>query len=210
MNASTSTALTYLQLLFHGADDGFIGISKKTPSGLASRAFPVAEIAEAASYAVEHSAFTDVWVECSLQVEPPASRGREAGVSHFGVLTADFDIKSEAHKQAALPATQRDLGRLLSSASAPAPTFVVHTGNGLLAGWVLEQPIAIRNAADLASARALSKAFQGRLREVALRDFGWRLDPTADLVRLLRIPGTLNHKSVPPRPVAMASEEWAS
>ena len=30
---------------------------------------------------------------------------------------------------------------------------------------------------------------------------GWKLDGTADLCRLIRIPGTLNHKFDPPRPV---------
>ena len=44
---------------------------------------------------------------------------------------------------------------------------------------------------------ALSKAFQKYLQNVAL-DRGWTMDGTADLCRLLRLPGTYNRKQAEP------------
>jgi hypothetical protein len=53
---------------------------------------------------------------------------------------------------------------------------------------------------DRAAAASLSQRLQGTLRSAAARQ-GWKLDNTSDLSRILRIPGTLNHKGGDPLPV---------
>ena len=45
--------------------------------------------------------------------------------------------------------------------------------------------------------------FQAAVRQRAKAQFGWELDKTSDLARIVRVAGTLNHKSSPPKPVSL-------
>jgi hypothetical protein len=196
-------AKDHLGQSFLGAQNGYIIVCAKMTRGLSSKAFHVSDKEGAAKYAVQMSMTTDVWFESGLQASPPSTRGREDGVCYFSSITLDYDLKGTAHKQDALPESEEDLYRLLEAAAAPSPTWVLNTGNGRLVVWTLEEPFQIHTEADRAAAKQLSVAFQGRFREVALSVFGHKLDSTADLGRLRRLPGTLNHKSAPPLPVSL-------
>lgn len=197
----TSTIEHYLSLLSGSATEGYFAFFE-SPS---RNAFfhPVSNKAEASVEVARRSATANVYVSCSLLREPPSSgRGSESDASSFRLLSLDFDIAGPAHAETALPASAADLWRLLDAAKAPEPTGVLKTGNGLLALWALEEPMILSTPADRAEAKALSKCFQGRLRHVAATEFGWKFDPTQDLARLLRIPGTFNRKDpTNPKPV---------
>ena len=97
------------------------------------------------------------------------------------------------------PESKQDVYRLLELL--PPTTAILETGNGLLIMWGLERPFAIASDADRDEAAKLSREFQAGVRRVAKARFGWDFDTTSDLARLIRIGGTLNHKSTPPKPV---------
>jgi hypothetical protein len=79
------------------------------------------------------------------------------------------------------------------------PTLQVHSGGGLHVYWQLREPFSL--PADALAATRL-------LRRLASHFDG---DPAcAEIARILRIPGTLNHKHSPPRVVAIEREVHVS
>lgn len=95
------------------------------------------------------------------------------------VLFADVDAKHlDGRKMSALLA----LGR-----SSITPSIVVDSGNGMHAWWLLQHPVQFDLAAQVM--KGLASAIGG--------------DAVYDAPRVLRLPGTHNHKSNPPKPVRL-------
>uniref|UniRef100_I2Q6Z1 DUF3987 domain-containing protein n=1 Tax=Desulfovibrio sp. U5L TaxID=596152 RepID=I2Q6Z1_9BACT len=76
------------------------------------------------------------------------------------------------------------------------PTIVVHSGHGLQVWFLFDKPRKFDSEEQREKAQALSKAFQKAILNVAGAK-GWELDNTADLARILRLPGTINNKAEP-------------
>lgn len=205
----TSSSNPVISMVAADATDGFIMIASMKPGakGLQSQAFPVTDAHAAEAYALALSKTHQVYVESALQrVAPPAGkRGTEAGACQFALVSFDFDGAWGKHAEQRLPSSPDDLPRVLEAAGAWSPSIVLDTGGGLLALWKLDTPMFLPLGDLVARTRAknASKGFQRRLRDTGDRRFGWKFDGTADLCRLLRIPGTLNHKFDPPRPVGV-------
>jgi len=187
-----------------GATDGHLVVSSITQGaqGASSQSFHVTEAPAALATARALATSRNVYLASALQAEPVSAgkRGSENGAAQFSVISLDFDGAWGHHAESKLPEAKSDLARLVEAAGAPEPEIVLDTGGGLLAVWTIE-PFALNSPEDVRRAKALSKGFQKRLRETALQRFGWKLDGTADLCRLIRLPQTLNHKFTPPRRV---------
>ena len=93
------------------------------------------------------------------------------------VLWGDYDPKVMA---------KRDLFTVLTKLSPP-PQIVVDSGSGYHVYWLLEQEV------DFDAARMV-------MNEIAAQTGG---DHVSDKARILRVPGTLNHKTNPPKPVRL-------
>jgi hypothetical protein len=110
--------------------------------------------------------------------------GKKEHVTRVLAPWADVDFKhfrdGEAGARAALAAFPL------------APSLVVHSGGGLQAYWLLTLPLVIAGPADIARVEGLLRRLYARL---------GGLDGVQDLSRIMRVPGTLNHKYDPPRPV---------
>lgn len=105
-------------------------------------------------------------------------RGDASDASHIAAVWADVDD----------PSVWMDL-------LAEQPTFVVLSGHGFHAYWVLDQPVAIHG--DRAKWESIVAGWQ---RELGQR-LGIKLDAAWDLARVLRVPGTMNYKRTPYEPV---------
>lgn len=117
-------------------------------------------------------------------------RGDAAGAAVLAWLFADVDAEGLAAARALLAAA-------LARHGLPDPAILVASGGetgGLHAYWPLADPLALDAPEDRARAAAL-------LRRLA-RSIG--ADPACcDVARVLRVPGTLNHKRNEPRPVTL-------
>ena len=105
---------------------------------------------------------------------------------------ADIDIAGAAHKAQDLPPGEAD-AIALANAVGLAPSIFVRSGFGLQVYWLFREPFVIESDAERQRLKSLSRRFQHSLRLQA-KARGWALDPTADLCRVLRIPGTFNRK----------------
>ena len=107
----------------------------------------------------------------------------------------DVDIAGDAHKKGNLPQTIEQ-AQELAGALGVVPTFVVHSGHGLQYWWLFEKPWIFADADDRHRAQDLVRRFQAAIRANA-EARGWSLDSTHDLARVMRLPGTWNHKGDP-------------
>ncbi|ABY30852.1 hypothetical protein Mext_2457 [Methylorubrum extorquens PA1] len=200
--ADGNETLNFLRPLFHGASTGTIVLWMKQTKK--SEHFALSDIEKAAARAVELAAAGDVYTGRGLQTETlkAGKRGVEADVCFVSGLFADIDLRGGAHSADAtrLPGDAEEAMSLIAEAGLPAPTLVVFTGGGVHAHWTFTNPRKIETSEDRAEAKVLSEAWQARLRRT-FSAHGFILDGTADLSRVVRIPGTVNRKGNGSSPV---------
>lgn len=108
-----------------------------------------------------------------------------APVAVVNALFAEFDDKDHGGDHASLWADVIDILN-------PPPSVVIDSGGGYHCYWLLSEPFLLTTDADRKRARRAQYAWVDLVGS----------DPDAkDLARVLRLPGTLNHKYDPPRPV---------
>jgi Superfamily II helicase and inactivated derivatives len=112
-------------------------------------------------------------------------------VSFIPCLWMDIDILGPAHKQTDLPPTMEDALSVLPDFLRPSIT--VFSGNGLHMYWLLKEIWLFETQDDNLRASNLMINLQAYIKKLA-SERGWKFDSTADLSRVLRVPGTLNHK----------------
>jgi len=136
----------------------------------------------------------DVWMSVGMQSKKPAGgRGGKRDVTSIPGFWCDIDMAGPGHKtDKPLPST---LDQALGLISWPEPSWVVSTGGGIHAYWLFTEPWQFEAGDDepakMAEAWHRMIADNGR----------WHVDNVADLARVLRLPGTFNHKTGEPVPV---------
>lgn len=208
---NNNCALTFVRVIFHQAEGGFIVLWLKLPEGSSETySFPVTNLEGAAAKLAELAQRGDTYVARGLQAVQPGAgkRGDEAGVIFVGGLFADIDTREGPHKGTPpneLPADEKEALKLIAEAGLPLPTLLVHTGGGCHPHWLYTSPTMLLTLQERAAEKVLSKALQKRLRDT-FQGHGYTLDATHDLTRVCKSPGTLNHKTAPDlKPVRMVS-----
>lgn len=127
---------------------------------------------------------------------PDRGRGTSAEVVRLAVLFADLDVKSSGLPTFEVAWSVVDA---LSVMLGTRPVAVVMSGGGLQPLWTIEDGPAGPDA------RVLLRRF-GRLVVHTAERHGGSADMVYDVARVLRTPGTLNHKYTPPVPVIGVSD----
>jgi hypothetical protein len=169
------------------------------------------DIQKAATYAVAQAAQKDVYVGVALSPKAYGEGARVPNAQAAGMvaLWVDVDVKHPHHKKQNLPPSDREALELIDSLGL-APSVVVHSGHGLQAWWLFREPWVFADDAERQAGAALSERWTKALKAKAAAK-GWDVDSTFDLARILRIPGTLNRKGEPPKPVRIIqpTTEWS-
>lgn len=148
----------------------------------------------------------DVYFTVALLGKPPASgRGSANDVTFLPCVHADFDLFSDqkAHAKSALPKGMDELRDFMTEVGIPQPSFMVNSGNGAHGYWAFPEPLDLREQEGRAKAKAILSSFQKTIIKLAKARRGWDFDNTGDLARVLRYPGTKNHKTNPPKNVEL-------
>lgn len=119
-------------------------------------------------------------------------RGSEASAVVMPALWVDLDCRGGRHASKRLP-SRREASELLEAAIPFEPSALVWSGGGYHAYWILKEALVLASERDRLEARGLVERVEGALADEASKR-GWSLDRTADLARVLRVPGTFNHK----------------
>jgi hypothetical protein len=120
------------------------------------------------------------------------SRGTEGDICGIPGLWLDVDVDGSGHKSGRLPPTFEDALALIHDFPF-APSIIVYTGGGLHGYWLFNELWRFGSEGERQAAAQLSERFQRHFQAVAAHR-GWHCDPTYDLPRILRLPGTVNQK----------------
>lgn len=158
---------------------------------------PIKAVSEAVDRAFELSdTGSDAYFACA-EYRSPESRTAD-NVSGACAFWMDIDCSEQKHAvgkgylttDVALEAAKQFCG----DAGLPEPTHIVDSGGGLHLYWAMDQVV----ERDLWHPYATK--FKSLTNKLGLLADGCR---TADIASVLRIPGTLNHKYEPPKPVSL-------
>jgi putative DNA primase/helicase len=164
--------------------------------------FALPDLESAAANAERRADTQDVYVGvCPYTDVAPGKRGDEDKAGALIGVGLDVDVRNDAaHSRKDLPPNDVAAFDLVYECPKP-PSAIVHSGYGLHVWWVFKTPFLIRNEKDRAEARRISDGWVAYMNGFAKRH-GWNLDPVGDLARVLRVPGTKNHKNGEGRTVA--------
>ena len=127
-------------------------------------------------------------------------------------LWIEFDYDTPYRKKKGLPPAH-ELQAAIKTLPAPAPSLIVDSGGGYHCYWPFRDgQWVFQNDAERDEAQELVLGWQAELR----RHVGFTVDSTHDLARVLRVPGTRNHKGDTPVDVRLLQdngqgptvEEW--
>jgi hypothetical protein len=165
---------------------------------------PVDDAADAVAQSQKLSSKgTEVYFACAEYLTP--DNRVAANASRAYAFWMDVDCGKEKAAAGKGYATVEDAEEAViefcKATGLPQPTHIIHSGGGLHGYWVLDGVIA----------RELWQSYARKLKELT-KACGFLADDsrTADIASVLRVPGTLNHKYTPPRPVVLkyASDEF--
>lgn len=144
------------------------------------------------------------------QSDPKVGRLRAAHVTGLAFLSLDIDIAGDGHESGKPYVPDLATALALAYDLGLEPTVVIHTGHGIQAFYRLAQPWVFgavdedddgapviddsKVEAERRRAADLVWSFVTSVRIRAKQKGGWAVDPTGDLARLVRIPGTRNRK----------------
>jgi hypothetical protein len=148
-----------------------------------------------ASEAERFAGQPDVYVHAALAGSgaPRAKRPKAKHAAAVPGVWADIDVAGGPDDPPGKLLAQNVDEALEVANAILTPTLVVHSGYGVQAWWLLEEPWMLRTDDERGQAGRMAQGWQRLLRNAAL-DKGFGLDSTHDLARLMRLPGTLNNK----------------
>lgn len=145
---------------------------------------------EAAKLTAETAATHDTYFGVGLYRPGITSgRGTADDVTCIVGLWADVDFGTE-HKKPGLPPTINDATAVISRIGLR-PSGIIHSGHGLQPWWLLKEPMTIADGAA-----SLAKRW-GETVKAAATSIEFAVDGVWDLARVMRAPGTTNHKREP-------------
>ncbi|WP_088185866.1 hypothetical protein [Desulfosporosinus sp. FKA] len=138
-------------------------------------------------------------VGASKKEIPQNKRPKAKEISAIPGAWIEIDLAAlGAHAKQNLPKTLEEALSIIPNDLRP--TLIVLSGNGLHLYWLFKQPWYLLTPKENRRAALLLLRLQAFIKQLADVQ-GWHIDSTADLNRLLRVPGTLNHKRGQKKPV---------
>jgi hypothetical protein len=189
-------AMLFLNTLFGQAIGPEAKVAIWTLPDRATRWFDDARLA--ADYALSRAETHEVYFGLGLyRPDVESGRGLAADVRAITCVWADIDFGG-MHAKPNVPPDEKAAYEVIARVGLP-PSIVVHSGHGLHAYWLLSEEMTADQGAG-----ALSWRWSQTVRACA-RALGYEVDAVGDLARVLRVPGTFNHKADPDVPVRIVS-----
>ena len=200
-NHSLLSVTDFFSVLYDGVDHGHITISNYDSNGkLRSFHVPIQELHTIEPKVKLLTEKSNVYFGVGLR-KPNlnvSQRGAKNDITALTSLFIEIDIDTGNHKKSDLP-TYDEAKTVLNSFNLE-PSIVNHSSGGFHVYWLLDEPIYLESQEDRQQAGKLLKRLENVIHAL-LKHKGKVADSVAELSRVLRPPGTLNHKYDPPREV---------
>ena len=190
MSAPTATLTDLLDALMEPGDH--VSLCTLTPAGeFRARTVPLEDARE---FTIPQD--RDLWFGVAPVPAGTATRGTSGTVTRWTALYADLDYKPGGMGTAEAAAAVLDV---LDTVLGTPATFPVHSGHGLQPIWPLDAGDPATDLTDPArrlDAVAAMRRWHRFVTHVAATH-GGKVDNVSDLARILRVPGSVNHKGAP-------------
>lgn len=187
-----TTPTDFFRTLYDTFEDGWLTLFAIDANGeRRTHWHQVGDYEQAAAEALSLNA--NVWFGVATRREqlPNGARGGAADCAHLPAMFADIDIAGPNHKDSSgLP---RNVGEALDLIDRfpLRPSIIVNSGGGLHPYWLFDEPC------EADDARELLERWAETWSQIAAK-IDMRVDNVFDLARVLRVPGTTNHKNGAP------------
>ena len=186
-------SLAFLEAHFGAGVPGTIAISTRKSGHVAPSTRFFQSIPEAALFACERAEQEDVYYRVTtLRQARTKGRGKDVDSLALPGLYADIDVGFRGNG-IAYPPDERSAIAAIESLGLPSPELV-RSGSGLHACWMLAEPVIMESKGDVRFAKAVVNRWAAHL-NMRFGRSGWAIDRPGGLSKLLRVPGTQNHKN---------------
>jgi hypothetical protein len=199
--------MNYLNTLYKDVTVGSLAVWHKRTKQ--TKWFAANDVDAAADYMITAANDDDVYFGWSVQdasATNPGGRGTSATAFVVPGIMFDADLRSEDPRVHAkndnLPRTVDEVRALVDELGFPQPTAIRLSGNGSYFDWLFTKPFFVSSDRERERVASLSNRFH-KVLIAAGKTKGWSFDNTGDLARVTRMPGTKNHKTIPPKDVAI-------
>lgn len=184
----------FFSCLFHNKPPGCILIWSKGDKKVSTWHNTIDGAIRQAKKDRDHS---DVYVGCGLSAAARKAHERCPANDIMGIPGVWIDIDfatndDQIHKKKNLPETPEKAMEILDTFPIK-PTVLVHSGHGYQAWWIFEEFLLFDTDEKRQDGALLVATFNQSLRDMA-RSMQYDIDSTQDLARVMRVPGTINHK----------------
>jgi energy-coupling factor transporter ATP-binding protein EcfA2 len=163
--------------------------------------FDTSRIDAAETVILKYADKADLYLSVGTHEEPQPTRGGESTIISIPGFWSDLDIGEIGHKPASLPNPAIEQDALSIVEGLPEPSMLMHSGGGLQAFWIFENgPWVFESTEEKATAKKAVQEWANLLEDRG-KVLGFHVDKVADLARILRVPGSINHKEGLKRPV---------
>lgn len=200
LSVDLDEARRFIERVFGDTPPGYLSVCHTATNAFPSLAVPTVDDAIAAIERAERTHPDGIYLRCTTMTTAPArgTRGGAGATRALVGLWSDIDFGTVGHKPSASgrpnPPNEEEAARIVDTSGLPAPSLWVHSGGGLYAWWLLDEPLELGDQLRPVAER-LSSRWQEILGESAERlgyDYGTGV---GDLSRVLRVPGTINRKA---------------
>lgn len=160
------------------------------------------DLKQAARYATGVASVKDVYFGLSL-IDPASiagttRRGELEDMRCITCLWADIDIAGDTHteqtKRGPKPIPQSEAAAMeVIRRVGLKPSIIVHSGGGLHCYWLLKEPWHFNDSKQREEAQRFTMRWGATIKAVG-KSMGYFFENLCDLPRVLRLPGTRNHK----------------
>ena len=196
------TTLEFFKALFGGEEEletGYMLITNLKGANKFTKS-----LSEAVAYADELKETSDVYFGTGLYEKPrKKGHGDEIDILIRGFYCLDIDIAGPGHKKDNLPESQEEaMGLLTEAYHGVKPTAVVKSGGGIHVYFAFKEPVEFENQNEREIGKRMSVMFH-RIAKSTFDRHNFGLDNVSNLNRILRVPGTINHKNGERKPVEL-------
>lgn len=195
-NVLSSPAKTLLSKLWPSPDKAhFLGTMDRQTGKF--RNIPVSSIVDACQRAQKLSEEgSDAYFAVAEYASPVNRTSNNVVSASTFIVDIDLDKAGTGKGYATLDGAQMALDEFCTKTNLPKPNHFVGSGSGGHGYWIYREPLG----------REKWQIYAAKLKAL-MKSAGLRADPsrTADIASVLRVPGTLNYKYSPPRPVETIS-----
>ncbi len=197
-----AVVLAWLAQLYDNIDGGWLTLTHKDDDGYMRTDWAPVDDYDAVVNHARSRAGHDIWFGIATR---RSRLLRDRGGDHDCVAVpafwVDIDIAGPGHKTGKPLAVDPTHARQVIARYPLEPTAVVDTGGGIHAWWLLNEP------ADVATIRPVLERWAGTWAAIAA-EADVHIDNVFDVARMMRLPGTFNHKIEQPRPVRIVETTW--